>query len=168
MHEFFLFVLFKECIYECMKCDFFLKRTHVKVHEICLNMNFWFCSFWKMHIKKHEIWFFAWCIYECMKFFIEYEFWKYVCMHEIWFFVLCSFFLMVHLWKNEIFFKSEFWIWMKMHVWIHKIWFFCIWIMHLWMQESLIEYEFLVWIIMYVWVHEIWFSFVLRGAFMNA
>jgi len=58
----------------------FFLRMHVKIHEICLNINFWFCSFWKMHIRMHEIWFFAWCIHECMKFFIEYEFLK--CMFE--------------------------------------------------------------------------------------
>jgi len=169
MHEFFiLFVLFKECIYECMKCDFFLKRMHVKIHEICLNMNLWFCSLWKMHIRMREIWFFAWCIYKWMKFF--YWIWilkMHVWMHEIWFFVF--FFEWCIYERMEFLIKYKFWIWMKMHIWIHKIWFFCtVWIMHLWMNESLIEYEFLVWMKMHVWVHEIWFSFVLKGAFMNA
>ena len=54
---FFCFVIFEECIYECMKFDFVL-----------------FCYLWRMHIWMHEIWFsfillfFEECIYECMKF----------------------------------------------------------------------------------------------------
>jgi len=132
-------------------------------------MNFWFCSFWKMRIKMHEIWFFAWYIYECMKFFIEYEFWKYMftCMKfDFLFFVLFFSGAFMKEWNFLLNLNFEF-EWKCMFEYI-KFDFFCIWIMHLWMQESLFEYEFLVWMIMHVWVHEIWFSFVLRGAFMNA
>ena len=67
-----------------------------------------------------------------MKFFIEYEFWKYMFQwmkFDFLFFVLffewCIYERMKFFMKEWIFFiKSEFWIWMKMHVWIHKIWFF--------------------------------------------
>jgi len=57
IHELFFYLFFsKECVYKYMKFDFvFVLRMHVKMHEICLNMNFWFSSFWKMHIRMHEI-----------------------------------------------------------------------------------------------------------------
>jgi len=91
MHEFFfLFVLFKECIYECMKCDFFLKERMLKYMKFVWIWIFWFCSFWKMYIRMHEIWFFClmhlW-IHE-KKFYWIWILKMHVWMHEIWFFVL--------------------------------------------------------------------------------
>jgi len=120
IHELFFYLFFsEECVYKYMKFDFvFVLRMHVKMHEICLNMNFWFSSLWKMHIRMHEI-----CLN--MNFWFS-SFWKmYIRMHEI-----CLFF---------IFFIDEgmkfFWLNLKMHVWMHEIWFFVMfWMMHLWMH----------------------------------
>ena len=85
------FDLVGRCMFDAWKCMnfsfclFFLKnaftnvwnviflRMHVKIHEICLNVNFWFYSFWKMNIRMHEIWFFC-CIYECIKFLLNMNF----------------------------------------------------------------------------------------------
>jgi len=117
------FDLVGRCMFDAWKCMnfsfclFFLKnaftnawnviflRMHVKIHEICLNMNFWFYSFWKMNIRMHEIWFVAWCIYECIKFLLNMNF-ENACFNA---------------WNL---FKYEFLISMKMHVWMYEIWFF--------------------------------------------
>ena len=62
-------------LYEMHQIWFFW-RIHVKMHEICLNINFWFCYFWRMHIWMHEFLFFSFisCIYGVGNF-------------EIWFFL---------------------------------------------------------------------------------
>ena len=78
MHEFFfLFCVSEECIYECMKFDFFFKNAYVCLKfvsiwifdfvvfsknayvcmKLCMNVNFLFCSFWRIHMYMHEIWF---------------------------------------------------------------------------------------------------------------
>ena len=53
MHDiawiFFGLFFINNAFYECLRFVFFW-RMHVKMHEICLNMNFWFCYFWRMHI----------------------------------------------------------------------------------------------------------------------
>jgi len=59
---------------------FFLKECMLKYMKFVWIWIFDFVFFFKMHIRMNEISFFAWYIYECMKFFIEYEFWK--CMFE--------------------------------------------------------------------------------------
>ena len=166
MHEFFfLFILFKECIYECMKCDFL--RMHVKIHEICFNMNFWFCSFWKMHIKMHEIWFLLDAFMNAWNFLLNMNFENtYLNAWNLIFFVL---FLWCIYECMEFFIKSEFWIWMKMHVWIHKIWFFCTaWRMHMnaWKFDWIWISDFNENACLSVW--NLIFLFFLKNAYMNA
>ena len=58
MHEIWFFVLFEECIYECMKlCEF----SELKCMLECINS---FCLFdfvpffWRMHLWMHKTWFF--------------------------------------------------------------------------------------------------------------
>jgi len=110
----FWFILFEECIYKYMKFDFesawnlfeyeflilfFLKNTYKNA------LNLFFC---------------AWCIYEYMKFLIEYEFWK--CMFE------CMKFDFLFFLMHEIF--DWIWIfnlnkiWWRMHLRMYKTWFF--------------------------------------------
>jgi len=145
----FLFIYSEESIYKYMKFDFFL-RMHVKMHEICLNMNFWFYSFWKMHIRMHEIWF-SFLLHEIFN-------WIWKCMFEC---IKLDFFE----WCVKFLIEFESLVWTKMYVWKHKILFFVLF------EECIYECMKLCgffWMKMHVWVHEIclnmnfWFFFFLK------
>jgi len=73
---------------------YYFWRMHIWMHEI-----FHWIWILKIHVWMHEIWFFVlcsfffeWCIYERMNFFIKSEFWIWMKMHvwirKIWFFIL--------------------------------------------------------------------------------
>jgi len=119
IHELFFYFFFLKNVYKYMKFDFvFVLRMHVKMHEICLNMNFWFSSFWKMHIRMHEI---------CLNMnFLFSSFWKmHIRMHEI---CLFFFFLLMKAWNLFV------WIWKCMLECMKFDFFVMFWMMYLWMH----------------------------------
>jgi len=117
-----LFFFFKkECIYECIKLDFFC----FIIFEECIYECMWII-WMKIHAWMHEFFllfdvvlFFLLeeCIYECVKF-CEFSKWKYMleCINSFYSLILFFFSWRMHLWMREIL-----WIfWMKMHAWMHE------------------------------------------------
>jgi len=109
-------------------CNFWLNmnfwKLRVSMPEICLNMNFWFASFWKMHVRMHEN-------FVLMKFLIEFE---NVCSNA-WNLIFCYF-------LKDAFMNA--WIfWLNLNFWFEwKCMFECVkftfcsfWRVHLWMHK---------------------------------
>jgi len=100
LFDFFCFIIFEKCIYECMKFYFLL-----------------FCYFKRMHIWMHDIWFyFEECMLKCMKFcvFIIFYF-KWKCMFESLIFYFWFSWMIMHIlneWNSIFHFLFS---WMIMH-----------------------------------------------------
>jgi len=103
----FYFILFlKECIYECIKLDFFCFIIFEECIYECMKFDFiLFCYFWRIHISMHEIWF-------CFVSFKE--------RIKLWFSFVLLFFNNAYI-NAWIFYFLLFYYFWRMHIWMYKI-----------------------------------------------
>jgi len=152
VHEIWFFILFEECIYECLKpCKFSEWKCMLEWINSFYLFDFVLFFSWRMHLWIRKIlWIFRMKMHAWMhEFFLSFwycSFFKNAFM-SAWNFMnflnesACLNTLIIFVFFDFVLFLKK----KRMHLWMHKTWFFLFyyfWRMQIWMHEILFFFYF--------------------------